>query len=45
MSKITGLVGVLYLGVGPVFPGINIIENQAITDPYFVEKFNAGMLS
>jgi hypothetical protein len=45
ISKITGLMGGLCLLAGPVFSGINVIENQSVTDPYFVQNFNAGMVN
>ena len=45
LSKITGLMGGVCLLAGPIFSGINVIENQSVTDPYFVEQFNAGMVN
>jgi hypothetical protein len=45
MSKRTRVMGIFYLVAGSILPGINIIENQSIIDPYFVEKFNAGMVN
>ena len=39
-----GLIGIFYLLAVPVFSGTNVIENQAVTDPYFIENFNAGMV-
>jgi hypothetical protein len=45
ISKITGLMGGLCLLAGPVFSGINVIENQSLMDPYFFKEYNSGMVN